>query len=143
MLNKIFVDADSCNFRVIKFLQNFVLIREVGLILVANRYLNLEISNNTIVKVVNNVDSFILELVDENSIVVTRDILLVKKLLNFQIRVINDEGQIFDKNNINYLYFRSKLNINLGIKVKKYFNESSAKFKYSNFTMSFHRLFFS
>ncbi|AHH05387.1 hypothetical protein BmHG_00032 [Borrelia miyamotoi] len=143
MLNKIFVDADSCNFRVIKFLQNFVLLRGVDLILVANRYLNLDMTKSTIVKVVDNVDSFILEFVDRNSMVVTRDILLVKELLDLQIRVMNDEGQIFDINNINYLYFRSKLNISLGIKVRKCFSARSNKVRYSNFAINFHRLFFS
>ncbi|QFP42260.1 hypothetical protein F9Y90_04085 [Borrelia miyamotoi] len=143
MLNKIFVDADSCNFRVIKFLQNFVLLRGVDLILVANRYLHLEMSKSTIVKVVDNVDSFILEFVDRNSMVVTRDILLVKELLDLQIRVMNDEGQIFDINNINYLYFRSKLNISLGIRVKKYFSARANKVRYSKFAINFHRLFFS
>ncbi|UPA17567.1 DUF188 domain-containing protein [Borrelia sp. MN22-0132] len=142
MLNKIFVDADSCNLQIIKFLQNFVSHRNVRLILVANRHLNLEMSKNTSVKIVSDVDSLILELIDKNSMVVTRDILFVKNLLNLQIKVMNDEGQIFDTNNINYLHFRSKLNINLGIKVKKYFHEETNKVRYSNFAMNFHRLFF-
>ncbi|BDU63282.1 UPF0178 protein [Candidatus Borrelia fainii] len=142
MLNKIFVDADSCNLQVIKFLQNFVSNRNARLILVANRHLNLEMSKNTSVKIASDVDSLILELIDKNSMVVTRDILFVKNLLNLQIKVMNDEGQIFDTNSINYLYFRSKLNINLGIKVKKYFHEKTNKARYSNFVMNFHRLFF-
>ncbi|AYE35932.1 hypothetical protein DB313_00160 [Borrelia turcica IST7] len=144
MLDKIFVDADSCNLKVIKFLQNFVLKRSVELILVSNKSLNLSSTRNTAFKVVENVDSFILELVDKNSIVVTRDILFVKYLLDLEIKVINDEGKIFNTDNINYLYFRSNMNNNLSfIKVKKYFNYESSKDRYSNFAMNFHRLFFS
>ncbi|ETZ18066.1 putative cytosolic protein [Borrelia duttonii CR2A] len=142
MLNKIFVDADSCNLEIIKFLQNFVLSRNVELILVANRKLKLKIFKNTFVKVVSDVDSFILELVDKNSMVITRDILFVKSLLNCQIKVMNDEGQIFDRNNISYLHFRAKLNVNLDIKIRKSFYKETNKIKYSNFTMNFHRLFF-
>ncbi|AHH10183.1 DUF188 domain-containing protein [Borrelia coriaceae] len=142
MLNKIFVDADSCNLRVVKFLQNFVSNRNVELILVANRHLNLKILNNTSVKIARDVDSLILRLIDRNSMVITRDISFVKNLLNLKVKVMNDEGQVFDTNNINYLYFRSKLNINLGIKVKKYFREDANQKKYSNFAMNFHSLFF-
>lgn len=143
MLNKIFVDADSCNLEIIKFLQNFVLNRNAELILVANKHLNLKMSKNAYVKVVSDVDSSILELVDKNSMVVTRDIVFVKNLLDLQIKVMNDEGQVFDINNINYLYFRFKLNINLGIKVKKSFHKEVNRVRYSNFAMNFHRLFFS
>lgn len=142
MLNKIFVDADSCNLRVVKFLQNFVSNRNVELILVANRHLNLKILNNTSVKIARDVDSLILRLIDRNSMVITRDISFVKNLLNLKVKVMNDEGQVFDTNNINYLYFKSKLNINLGIKVKKYFREDANQKKYSNFAMNFHSLFF-
>ncbi|WP_445435773.1 DUF188 domain-containing protein [Candidatus Borreliella tachyglossi] len=143
MLNKIFIDADSCNLKIIKFLQNFVLDRDVELILVSNKYLNLERSKNSVFKVVDNVDSFILELVDKNSIVVTRDIFFVKNILDLEIKVMNDEGQVFNTNNISYLYFRSKINSNLDLKVKKYFNWESSKARYSNFATNFHRLFFS
>ncbi|WP_024654222.1 DUF188 domain-containing protein [Borrelia persica] len=142
MLNKIFVDADSCNLGIIKFLQNFVLDKSVELILVANRQLKLKISKNTFVKVVNDVDSCILKLVDKDSMVITRDIFFVKNLLDFQIKVMNDEGQIFDRDNINYLYFRAKLNINLDIKIRKFFYKENNKIKYSNFTMNFYHLFF-
>lgn len=113
------------------------------LVLVANRQLNLEMTKNTFIKAVSDVDSFILGLVDKNSMVITRDILFVKNLLDLEIKVMNDEGQIFDVNNINYLYFRSKLNVNLDIKLKKHFHKEVNKVRYSNFTINFHRLFFS
>lgn len=119
-----------------------MLSRNVELILVANRKLKLKICKNTFVKVVSDVDSFILELVDKNSMVITRDILFVKSLLDCQIKVMNDEGQIFDRNNISYLHFRAKLNVNLDIKIRKSFYKETNKIKYSNFTMNFHRLFF-
>ncbi|UER67253.1 DUF188 domain-containing protein [Borrelia sp. BU AG58] len=144
MLDKIFVDADSCNLRVIKFLQNFVFQRSVGLILVSNKSLNLECAKNVAFKVVGDADSFIVELADRSSIVITRDILLAKHLLDLEIKVINDEGHIFNINNIGYLHFRSNMNNNLGsIKVKRYFTHEFNKARYSNFTMNFHRLFFS
>ncbi|QMU98848.1 hypothetical protein F0310_00140 [Borrelia sp. A-FGy1] len=144
MLDKIFVDADSCSLKIIKFLQNFVLNRKVELILVSNKSLHLSSTRNTVFKVVRYVDSFILELVNKDSIVITRDILFAKCLLNLEIKVINDEGKIFNTDNINYLYFRSNMNNNLGlIKVKKYFNYEFSRNRYSNFAMNFHRLFFS
>ncbi|WKC58394.1 DUF188 domain-containing protein [Borrelia sp. P9F1] len=144
MLDKIFVDADSCNPRAISFLQSFVFKRSVELVLVSNKSLNLKGTKNVDFKVVEDVDSCILELVDKCSIVVTRDILLAKHLLDLEIRVINDEGCIFNTDNIDYLHFRSNMNNNLSfVKVKKYFNHESSKAKYSNFTTNFHRLFFS
>ncbi|UGQ15750.1 DUF188 domain-containing protein [Borrelia sp. RT5S] len=144
MLDKIFVDADSCNSRVIRFLQSFVFKRSIGLILVSNKSLNLKGAKNVDFRVVGDVDSCILGLVDKNSIVITRDVLLAKHLLDLEIRVINDEGCIFNTNNINYLHFRSNMNNNLGfIRVKKYLSYETSKARYSNFTMNFHRLFFS
>ncbi|UGQ16861.1 DUF188 domain-containing protein [Borrelia sp. RT1S] len=144
MLDKIFVDADSCNSRVIRFLQGFVFKRSIELILVSNKSLNLKGAKNVDFRVVGDVDSCILGLVDKNSIVITRDVLLAKHLLDLEIRVINDEGCIFNTNNINYLRFRSNMNNNLGfIRVKKYLSYETSKARYSNFTMNFHRLFFS
>ncbi len=53
---------------------------------------------------------------------------------------MNDEGQIFNANNINYLYFRSKINFNLKIKIKKYYDVDFNKFRYKKFITKF--LFF-
>ncbi len=56
---------------------------------------------------------------------------------------MNDEGQIFNVNNINYLYFRSKINFNLKIKIKKYYDVDFNKFRYEKFITNFYSLFFS
>ncbi len=118
MLSKIFVDADSCNFKIIKFLQKFILHNKSKLIVVSNKFFSLEITENVALEVVDNVDSFILNLADRYSLVITRDIFFAKLLLDLGVKVMNDEGRIFDINNINYLYFRSKINFNLKIKIK-------------------------
>ncbi len=92
---------------------------------------------------VDNVDSFILNLADRYSLVITRDIFFAKLLLDLGVKVMNDEGRIFDINNINYLYFRSKINFNLKIKIKKYYDEDFNKSRYEKFITNFYSLFFS
>ncbi|WKC77622.1 DUF188 domain-containing protein [Borreliella turdi] len=143
MLNKIFVDADSCNFKIIKFLQKFILYKKSKLIVVSNKFLNLEKTENFVLEVVDNVDAFILNLADKYSLVITRDIFFAKLLLDFEVKVMNDEGQIFNTNNINYLYFRSKINFNLKIKIKKYYDGDFNKSRYDKFITNFYSLFFS
>ncbi len=56
---------------------------------------------------------------------------------------MNDEGRIFNINNINYLYFRSKINFNLKIKIKKYYDGDFNKSRYKKFITNFYSLFFS
>ncbi|WNY66423.1 DUF188 domain-containing protein [Borreliella lusitaniae] len=143
MLNKIFVDADSCNFKIIKFLQKFILHNKSRLIVVSNKFLSLEETENVVLEVVDNVDAFILNLADRCSLVVTRDIFFAKLLLDLEVKVMNDEGRIFNINNINYLYFRSKINFNLKIKVKKYYDRDFNKSRYEKFINNFYSLFFS
>ncbi|MGF7101449.1 DUF188 domain-containing protein [Borreliella kurtenbachii] len=143
MLNKIFVDADSCNFKIIKFLQKFILHNKSELIVVSNKFLSLEKTENVVLEVVDNVDAFILNLADRHSLVITRDIFFAKLLLDIEAKVMNDEGRIFDMNNINYLYFRSKINFNLKIKIKKYYDGDFNKFRYEKFIKNFYSLFFS
>ncbi|EEF84172.1 DUF188 domain-containing protein [Borreliella spielmanii] len=143
MLNKIFVDADSCNFKIIKFLQKFILYNKSELIIVSNKFLRLEKTENVSLEVVDNVDAFILNLVDKYSLVVTRDIFFAKLLLDLEVKVMNDEGQIFNINNINYLHFRSKINFNLKIKIKKYYDGDFNKSRYKKFITNFYSLFFS
>nr|WP_267915328.1 DUF188 domain-containing protein [Borreliella garinii] len=143
MLNKIFVDADSCNFKIINFLQKFILHNKSKLIVVSNKVLNLEKTENVFLEVVDDVDAFILNLADRYSLVITRDIFFAKLLLNLGVKVMNDEGQIFNVNNINYLYFRSKINFNLKIKIKKYYDVAFNKLRYEKFITNFYSLFFS
>ncbi|WNY63697.1 DUF188 domain-containing protein [Borreliella americana] len=143
MLSKIFVDADSCNFKIIKFLQKFILHNKSKLIVVSNKFLSLEKTENFALEVVDNVDSFILNLADRCSLVITRDIFFAKLLLDLGVKVMNDEGRIFDINNINYLYFRSKINFNLKIKIKKYYDGDFNKSRYEKFITNFYSLFFS
>ncbi|EEF82877.1 DUF188 domain-containing protein [Borreliella burgdorferi] len=143
MLSKIFVDADSCNFKIIKFLQKFILHNKSKLIVVSNKFFSLEITENVALEVVDNVDSFILNLADRYSLVITRDIFFAKLLLDLGVKVMNDEGRIFDINNINYLYYRSKINFNLKIKIKKYYDEDFNKSRYEKFITNFYSLFFS
>ncbi|WKC84984.1 DUF188 domain-containing protein [Borreliella lusitaniae] len=143
MLNKIFVDADSCNFKIIKFLQKFILHNKSRLIVVSNKSLSLEEAENVVLEVVDNVDAFILNLADKCSLVVTRDIFFAKLLLDLEVKVMNDEGRIFNINNINYLYFRSKINLNLKIKTKKYYDRDFNKSRYEKFIKNFYSLFFS
>nr|WP_267505630.1 DUF188 domain-containing protein [Borreliella garinii] len=143
MLNKIFVDADSCNFKIINFLQKFILHNKSKLIVVSNKVLNLEKTENVFLEVVDDVDAFILNLADRYSLVITRDIFFAKLLLNLGVKVMNDEGQIFNVNNINYLHFRSKINFNLKIKIKKYYDVDFNKFRYEKFITNFYSLFFS
>ncbi|WKC75780.1 DUF188 domain-containing protein [Borreliella valaisiana] len=143
MLNKIFVDADSCNFKIIKFLQKFILHNKSKLIVVSNKFLSLEKTENIALEVVDNVDVFILNLVDRYSLVITRDIFFAKLLLDLEVKVMNDEGRIFNINNINYLYFRSKVNFNLKVKVKKYYDVDFNKSRYEKFITNFYSLFFS
>ncbi|MBB6208155.1 DUF188 domain-containing protein [Borreliella lanei] len=142
MLSKIFVDADSCNFEIIKFLQKFILHNKSKLIVVSNKFLSLEKTENVALEVVDNVDSFILNLADAHSLVITRDIFFAKFLLDLGVKVMNDEGLIFDINNINYLYFRSKINFNLKIKIKKYYDGDFNKSRYNKFITNFYSLFF-
>ncbi len=105
LLNKIFVDADSCNFKIIKFLQKFILHNKSKLIVVSNKFLSLEKTENVALEVVDNVDAFILNLADRYSLVITRDIFFAKLLLDLEVKVMNDEYYDGDFNKSRYKKF--------------------------------------
>ena len=107
---KIFVDADSCP----KTARDLVLRRaaklSIRLIFAANRPIQseceaeggifraeMEICPNTN----NSADDRIVELADSGDLVITRDVLLAKRLIDKNVSVIDDRGRVFTENNIN------------------------------------------
>lgn len=100
----IWVDADSCPVRVREIIAKRAFKLSVVTVFVANREIPLN-KNQYIKSVVTNTqeqaaDNYILSLVKEGDLVVTRDIPLASQLVALKIAVINDRGGEFTSENI-------------------------------------------
>lgn len=102
---KVWIDADSCPVLV----RNYVVEKAVSLsfnvCFVANRSIPFatDLENLTMIvceKSNQAADNYIYDNAEKNDLVITRDILFAEKLVKKQIKVLNDRGLVFTKDNI-------------------------------------------
>lgn len=103
MITKIWIDADSCPSLVRDYIVNFGNRTSTPVTFVANHNITAKKNNFEMIvcdKQKDAADNFILANAANSDLVITRDILLAEKLIAKEIKVINDRGTLFTKNNI-------------------------------------------
>ncbi|MCR5125195.1 MAG: DUF188 domain-containing protein [Treponema sp.] len=139
MLNlKIWIDADSCPALLREFVIESAKKNNIEAVFVANAKFFDETENVRIVvckQEKDEADNVIYEQAQKNDIVITRDIIFAKRLVEKKITVINDRGILFMKDNIEDRIMERNLSLNLseigfgGNKKKQYGQQELKKFK--------------
>lgn len=135
---KVWVDADSFPTLLKNFLLDYAEKNCLELIFVANRPIKSDKNNFKMILAENTKDSadnIIFENTTEKDIAITRDILLAERLVQKNIKTINDRGTCFSKENIkekveerNYDFNLAQLGFS-GSKEKNYGTKELEKFK--------------
>lgn len=136
----IFIDGDNCPNLVLDFTIGYCKTNNIPLKIVANK--KIENKNPKYEMIVceqtkDAADNYIFNNADKKTLVVTKDILLVERLVKNDIVAINDRGTIFDKDNIKYRLQDRDLNFQLaalgfgGKKEKNYSQNMLEKYKIS------------
>jgi uncharacterized protein YaiI (UPF0178 family) len=104
---KIFVDADSCPRDARELVLRTAKRRGIRVVFTANRPIPGITGDNIVMEVCpageNSADNRIVELAEPDDLVVSRDLALVKRLLEKGVIVIDDRGRLFSTDNINEL----------------------------------------
>jgi uncharacterized protein YaiI (UPF0178 family) len=104
---KILVDADSCPKGARELVLRTSMRRGIPAVLAANRPLPGIEGENIVMEVCppgeNSADNRIVELAEPGDLAVSRDLALVKRLLEKGVAVIDDRGRVFSRDSINEL----------------------------------------
>ena len=103
MINKIWIDADSCPKLVREFVLKYAENKNLEVNFVANKKIPSERNNFTMIICPlkqDAADDYIVNNASQNDLVITRDIPLADRLVEKEITTINDRGTTFTKNNI-------------------------------------------
>ncbi len=107
---KIWIDADSCPVRIREIIIKASLRRDIPACFVANRNIPLPAGDLISMIIVGDeegaADNYIINNVNDNDLVITRDIPLAAELVDKNSIVMNDRGTLFTRDNI-----REKLSI--------------------------------
>lgn len=141
MIHNIWIDADSCPVMVRIFVVNVGNKLNIPVNFVANKKISCQNSNFNMIICDNSKDSadnYIIEHCSKEDLVITRDLLFAKRLLEKEIIVINDRGTLFTKENILPLIKDREYNLNLAqIGLVKHYNEGYNKEKFQQFVKTF------
>ena len=99
----IWIDADSCPKLVREFVLKYAENKNLSVIFVANKEIPSSKSNSKMIicpQEQDAADNYIVNNVQENDLVITRDIPLAARLVDKSITTINDRGTSFTKDNI-------------------------------------------
>jgi uncharacterized protein YaiI (UPF0178 family) len=100
----IFVDADSCPKPARELLIRTAKRKPVRAVFAANRPLPLETGTEIVMEVCppgeGSADNRIVELARQGDLVITRDVPLASRLVEKAVRVIDDRGRVFTRDNI-------------------------------------------
>lgn len=105
MAGTVFVDADSCAKPAKEFILRIAERHQIAVFFVANRNIPAQTSNPLFTMHIctaekDAADRFIAESSDKNDIIVTRDLILAKRLLEKKAAVLNDKGIVFTEEKI-------------------------------------------
>lgn len=115
---KIFVDADNCEKDARKIILKACTRENIPVELVANKKLPINTQNVFFTMTVcpetkDAADNYIFEKVTESDMVITRDILFAKRLIEKNVFTMNDKGKIFTKENIEDLLEQRELSLQM------------------------------
>ena len=135
---KVWIDADSFPTLLKNFILEYAEKNYLEIIFVANKPIKSDKQNFTMILAENSKDSadnIIFENITEKDIAITRDILLAERLVQKNIKTINDRGTYFSKENIkkkveerNYDFNLAQLGFS-GSKEKNYGMKELKKFR--------------
>ena len=135
---KVWIDADSFPTLLKNFILEYAEKKYLEIIFVANKPIKSEKQNFKMILAENTKDSadnIIFENITEKDIAITRDILLAERLVQKNIKTINDRGTYFSKENIkkkveerNYDFNLAQLGFS-GSKEKNYGMKELTKFR--------------
>ena len=135
---KVWIDADSFPTLLKNFILEYAEKNYLEIIFVANKPIKSEKQNFKMILAENTKDSadnIIFENITEKDIAITRDILLAERLVQKNIKTINDRGTYFSKENIkkkveerNYDSYLAQLGFS-GAKEKNYGMKELKKFR--------------
>lgn len=114
----IWIDGDSCPLLVKNFVIDYAKPKELKVTFVANREISIP-KNSSIFKMIvcekkdGAADDYIYENIQENDVVITRDIPFAARLVEKKIFVMNDRGTVFTKDNIRERLSERNFNLNL------------------------------
>lgn len=135
---KIWIDADSCPALLREFVIESAKKNGIEVVFVANAKFIDESENVRIIvckKEKDEADNIIYEQSQKNDIVITRDLLFAKRLVEKKTTVMNDRGTLFTKDNIDDRIMERNLSLNLseigfgGNRKKQYGQQELKKFK--------------
>lgn len=115
---KVFVDADNCEKTSRKIILKACTRNKIEVILAANREIPIKTQNVTFrmeicEKAKDSADNFIFENASTDDIVITRDILLAKRLIEKGICTMNDMGRKFTKENMDDILEQRELSLQM------------------------------
>lgn len=117
-MTRIIVDADNCSRAVKLFLEKTSAEKNIGLVYAANKNIPFS-SENPLYRMQvcpeskDAADDWIAENAGPEDIVITKDILLAKRLVDKSISAMNDMGKAFTKENIDYLVEERNLSLQM------------------------------
>lgn len=141
----IWIDADSCPALVRNHVVKMGTKLALKVFFVANKRIPCSESNEYEMIICpqekDSADNYILSNVNDNDLVITRDIVFADKLVERNITTINDRGTIFTKENIKELLSTRDFDLQLAnIGLVKHFNEGYDKKKFAAFANSFDKV---
>lgn len=145
MIRHIWIDADSCPVMVRDYVVKYANKLNIPLTFVANKEIksNVNLPYQMIISSSekDSADNYILENAKTDHLVITRDIVFADKLIQNNIKTINDRGTIFDSNNIKELLSQRDFDLQLAeIGLVKHYNEGYNKEKFAKFANCFDKI---
>ena len=142
---QIWIDADSCPALVRNHTVKIGLQLNLKVYFVANKEIKCDFSNAYQMIICNQekdaADNYIFLNVQENDLVITRDIVFADRLVERNIACINDRGTIFTKDNIKPLLSTRDFDLSLAqMGLVKHYNEGYDKKKFAAFANSFDKV---
>jgi len=140
----IWIDADSCPALVRNHAVKMGSKLELKVYFVANKNIPSEEKNYEMIicpQEKDAADNYIISNVKENDLVITRDIVFAGRLVEKNIRTINDRGTIFSSENIKELLSTRDFDLQLAnIGLVKHYKEGYDKKKFAAFANSFDKV---
>lgn len=145
MIRHIWIDADSCPVMVRDYVVKYANKLNIPLTFVANKEIksNVNLPYRMVISSSekDSADNYILENAKTDHLVITRDIVFADKLIQNNIKTINDRGTIFDSNNIKELLSQRDFDLQLAeIGLVKHYNEGYNKEKFAKFANCFDKI---
>ena len=145
MITHIWIDADSCPLLVRDYVLKYSSKLNIQVTFVANKNIpsNTDFPHQMIIcqQEKDAADNYIYENVKSTDLVITRDIVFAKRLLEKNVCTINDRGTVFTKEIINERLSERDFDLQLAqIGLVKHHNEGYDKKKFSQFANCFDKI---